>query len=86
MNFLCYLLGHKFYKFEPHGILPEYVKVDLISCDRCGEGKHRPPASPWREVPGDMYRIEVPGGWIYTDSIPGHSIAMCFVPYPKDNK
>lgn len=43
------------------------------------------PKRDWAKVPGGMERIEVPGGWIYMDYIRGHSVALCFVPFPKDD-
>jgi hypothetical protein len=37
----------------------------------------------WQEVPGGMERIELQHGWIYRDYIGGHSITLCFVPFPQ---
>lgn len=73
MKFLCYLFGHK-------------LECDSYFCIRCKVAKPLVPVDLWKEVPGGLYRIEVPGGWIYQDSIRGHSIAMCFVPYSKETK
>lgn len=40
------------------------------------------PAADWRPMPGSLFRIEVPGGWLYRM----HGITPVFVPKPPPSK
>jgi hypothetical protein len=38
---------------------------------------------PWWMVADRLYRVNVPGGWIYrTDDFTGQPVALVFVPWP----
>lgn len=47
---------------------------------------HFEPEKHWEKMPGGLRRIRVPGGWIYKDSIPGHSIALTYVAKPTNGE
>lgn len=64
-------------------------KVQRAHKKACKEERKSKPFNPkleWIDVPGDMERIEVDGGWIYGTYISGHSVTLCFVPFPKNYK